>query len=109
MRVHEKELAVSHLFCTGKKYILKKEGSLSVLRTKDVERKKGERKSMARYRCIQRLGLSGQTTLEGTLESIKKYPGAWDAVAWFTPADFNDTEEEQLKKIAAFAPRVEAA
>lgn len=64
---------------------------------------------MARYRCIQRLGLSGQTTLEGTLESIKKYPGAWDAVAWFTPADFNDTEEEQLKKIAAFAPRVEAA
>lgn len=64
---------------------------------------------MARYRCIQRLGVSGQTTLEGTLESIKKYPGAWDTVAWFAPADFNDPDEVQEQKVKEFEAQVKAA
>ena len=63
---------------------------------------------MSRYKCIQRVGANRQTTLEKILDSIRRYPGAWDGVALFTPANFNDTPEESQRKYEAFEPQVRA-
>ena len=63
---------------------------------------------MGRYKCIQRVGVTPQTTLQKILDSIKAYPGAWDGVALFTPANFNDTPEESEAKYRAFEPQVKA-
>ena len=63
---------------------------------------------MSRYKCIQRVGANRQTSLEKILDSIRRYPGAWDGVALFTPANFNDTPEESQRKYEAFEPQVRA-
>lgn len=63
---------------------------------------------MSRYRCIQRVGASKQTTMQDILDSIDRYPGAWDSVMLFAPADFNDTPEESEAKFQKFAEQVYA-
>ncbi|MBR2949139.1 MAG: hypothetical protein IKC46_04680 [Lachnospiraceae bacterium] len=64
---------------------------------------------MSRYKCIQRVGASKQTTIQDLMDSAKKYPGSWDSIMLFTPADFNDTPEESEAKLLKFAEDVRIA
>jgi len=63
---------------------------------------------MSRYKCIQRVGASKQTTLQDILDSADRYPGSWDSIMLFAPADFNDSPEESEKKYQEFADQVNA-
>ena len=63
---------------------------------------------MARYKCIQRVGASRQQPMSMILDSIEKYPGAWDSVCLFAPANFNDTPERREARIREFEPQVRA-
>lgn len=63
---------------------------------------------MSRYKCIQRVGASKQTTMADILDSASRYPGAWDSIMLFTPADFNDSPEESEAKFQEFAEQVNA-
>lgn len=63
---------------------------------------------MSKYRCIQRVGSTPDQPLSKILESIEQYPGSWDSVMLFAPADFNDAPEQREAKLAEFEPQVRA-